>query len=243
MDRLRPRSSALVLCLLVAPVLLVVACGGGSKATGVSDYGKVATATAPARMPDVVFTTGGGAVGGPGRRYTVQEGDSPSSIADRFGITADELMAANGLTSSSILHVGDVLTIPGSADTGTPGPSGTTPSPTPRNGRTPTPTSEAAPPGGRTPGADQQVYTVQSGDNASTIAAQFGITVEQLAAMNGTTVDGLRSLQVGDTLIVPAGAPQPAATEPPPTEAPPLPTDTPPVEAPLPTDTPPVPAQ
>lgn len=239
MDRLRPRSGVLVLCLLSAPVLFVAACGGGGKASGASDYSKVPTATAPAKMPDVVFTTGGGAVGGPGRRYTVVEGDSPSSIAAHFGITVEDLMAANGITDPTSLHVGDVLTIPGSDATASPA-AGGTPSPTPRNGRTPTPAS-GTPAGGRTPGAGEQVYTVASGDNASSIAARFGITVEQLAAMNGTSVDGLRNLQVGDTLIVPAGAPQPAATEPPPTEAPPLPTDTPAVELPAPTDTPPAP--
>ncbi len=241
MDRLR-RPGTLLLFLLAAPALLAAACGGGSNTSGTSDYGKVPTATAPAKMPDIVFTTGGGAVGGPGRRYTVVEGVSPSSIAAHFGITVDELMSANGITDPTSLHVGDVLTIPGTPDAGTPPASPAAPSPTPRNGRTPTPTSEAPrTSGGATPGPGEQVYTVQSGDNASSIAAQFGITVEQLASMNGTTVDALRSLHVGDTLIVPAGSPQPTATEPAPTEAPPLPTDTPPAEAPLPTDTPPAP--
>ena len=44
---------------------------------------------------------------------------------------------------------------------------------------------------------------VQSGDNANDIALRFGVTVEELAAANDTTVDNLRSLEVGQVLIIP----------------------------------------
>ena len=47
--------------------------------------------------------------------YTVQDGDYPESIAAQFGITADALMAANGITDPASLQVGQVLIIPEAA--------------------------------------------------------------------------------------------------------------------------------
>jgi LysM repeat protein len=44
--------------------------------------------------------------------YIVQEGDYPSSIAEQFGISAEELMEANGITDPTSLIVGQELIIP-----------------------------------------------------------------------------------------------------------------------------------
>jgi LysM repeat protein len=44
--------------------------------------------------------------------YIVQEGDYPSSIAEQFGISAEELMEANGITDPTSLMVGQELIIP-----------------------------------------------------------------------------------------------------------------------------------
>jgi soluble lytic murein transglycosylase-like protein len=46
-------------------------------------------------------------------RYTVRAGDSFYGIANRFGIRAPALAAANHLTLSSMLHPGQVLVVPG----------------------------------------------------------------------------------------------------------------------------------
>lgn len=213
--------------LLVLSLVVATACGGGSSAGGASDYSRVATATAPARLPDPIFASGGRVAPANGLHYTVQSGDSPSSIAAKFGISVEDLMSANGITDPTKLVAGEVLVIPGAS--GTPVASPTATATTRANGQataTPAATSAVA---GRTPGPGEQAYVVQSGDNASVIAARFGITVDELAAMNGTTANALRNLQVGDVLVVPAVEAEPTATEPPPTEvAPPLPTDTPP---------------
>ncbi len=48
-----------------------------------------------------------------GSKYKVKSGDSLSGIAAKFGITWQELAAANGLTAQSRLNVGQELTIPG----------------------------------------------------------------------------------------------------------------------------------
>jgi LysM repeat protein len=44
--------------------------------------------------------------------YTVQDGDIPSTIADKFGITVEALMEANGITDPTSLMIGQVLVIP-----------------------------------------------------------------------------------------------------------------------------------
>lgn len=47
--------------------------------------------------------------------YIVQSGDTIISIASRFGLTQDELLAANPITDANFLGIGDELIIPGLA--------------------------------------------------------------------------------------------------------------------------------
>lgn len=49
--------------------------------------------------------------------YTVQAGDFPGSIAERFDITVDELLTANNMTFDSVIYPGDTLLIPGTVNT------------------------------------------------------------------------------------------------------------------------------
>src|SRR5262245_41382597 len=58
--------------------------------------------------------------------YTVQKGDSMSTIAEKFGVKLDDLQAANPEISSNAMSVGQVLKIPSNPDN----PSGE-PTPTP----------------------------------------------------------------------------------------------------------------
>ena len=44
--------------------------------------------------------------------YIVQEGDIPVTIAEQFGITAEELLDANGITDPTSLFIGQELIIP-----------------------------------------------------------------------------------------------------------------------------------
>jgi LysM repeat protein len=44
--------------------------------------------------------------------YVVQEGDTLSAIAGRFGTTVAAIQAANGLGESDVINIGQVLVIP-----------------------------------------------------------------------------------------------------------------------------------
>lgn len=130
--------------------------------------------------------------------YTVQSGDTLYAIAGRFGTTVDAIVAANGISNPNIIHVGQVLTIPGEG--GSPGP-------------TPTP----PPPGGG------GTYTVVPGDTLSSIAARFGTTWQEIAALNNISNPNI--IHVGQVLQVPGGGGPPPPPPPPgPTPPPPPPT-------------------
>jgi LysM repeat protein len=63
-----------------------------------------ATATAYARQLVPTPTPAG--------LYVVQQGDTLSGLAEDFGTTVEELMAANGLTDANALQAGQTLIIP-----------------------------------------------------------------------------------------------------------------------------------
>ncbi len=211
----------LALALILLPAaLLAFACGGSGGPAAQSDTAKIPTATLPANLPEPLIVEGTPARPGSSKdTYVVQSGDSLYAIAQKLGTTVDELMSLNNLDSTE-LAVGQALKIPqtGAAEvTPTESPASTevASTPTPKGAtETPRPTAETP-----TPSASGQQYTVQSGDNANDIALRFGITVEELAAANHTTVDALRSLQVGDVLIIPP-ATATATTTPEPTTPP-----------------------
>jgi LysM repeat protein len=51
----------------------------------------------------------------PSGTYTIASGDTVSSIAARFGVSTEALLAANGLDWSSVIYTGHTLAIPGGA--------------------------------------------------------------------------------------------------------------------------------
>jgi LysM repeat protein len=143
------------------------------------------------------------------------------AIAAELGVPIEELISLNDLADPSRLEVDQVLKIP------------------PRDGTQPAPVPDEEPPVvEEEPPAvpiGEDEYEVQSGDNASAIAARFGITLQELADANDTTIDELRTLFVGQVLSIPQfpdRTPVPTSTlapEPEPTE---VPIEEPPVEEP-----------
>ncbi|MEZ4767069.1 MAG: LysM peptidoglycan-binding domain-containing protein [Caldilineales bacterium] len=117
--------------------------------------------------------------------YEVKAGDTLTQIALRFGVSQQELMAANGITNPSLIYTGQTLVIPG-ADAQ---PAAQQPA-----------TSEPALPA---------VHIVKAGETLSAIAAQYGLTTAELAAANNLTNPSL--IRTGGRLRIPGGD---AAAEP-----------------------------
>ena len=95
-----------------------------------------------------------------GAAYTVAQGDTVGEIAARSGVSISALAQANDLNDPNLIYIGQRLTIPG------------------RDG-----TADSAP---IQPGPTQ-THVVRAGESLGTIAARFGLTIEQLAQANGIT--------------------------------------------------------
>jgi LysM repeat protein len=118
----------------------------------------------------------------------VQPGDTLSSIAVRHGTTVRELVVINNIANPNLIYAGQTLKL--SADSNCSQPP-TTPPPTTPPPTTPPPTS-----GG--------TYVVKPGDTLSSIAARYGTTVQELAALNGISNPNL--IYAGQVLQIPGGS-------------------------------------
>ncbi|QTN01369.1 LysM peptidoglycan-binding domain-containing protein [Sediminibacillus dalangtanensis] len=101
--------------------------------------------------------------------YTVQSGDNLSSIAVKFGVTVAQLQEWNNISDPNSIQIGQVLQVKAPTDGG---------------------------------GSGASTYTVQSGDNLSSIAVKFGVTVAQLQEWNN--ISDPNSIQIGQVLQVKA---------------------------------------
>ncbi len=112
--------------------------------------------------------------------YVVQPGDTYSGIAARFGLSTAELLALNPETPPNRLLAGGVIRVPAASPLETP---------------------IDAPVVAPEPEPDLTIYVVVAGDTAYAIAATFGLSLTELAALN-PSID-LNLLPVGQTLVVP----------------------------------------
>jgi LysM repeat protein len=129
--------------------------------------------------------------------YIVQPGDTLSSIGRTYGVTVEQLIFANCLTSTAI-YPGHQLYVPNVApqlptSTNTIGPVVTNTQPPPT---TPQPTNTLIPPAiptspppssGCGPPASWVTYIVQPGDTVYSISSAYSITVNQLRYANCLT--------------------------------------------------------
>ncbi len=110
-------------------------------------------------------------------RYTVQPGDSMYTIAQRYAVSLDALIAANPqITNPNQIHPCDVLCVPGSSS----------------QCREPT----SCPPG------FQGRYTVQPGDSMYSIAQHYGVSLNALIAAN-PQITNPNEIHPCDVLCVP----------------------------------------
>ncbi|HEU4975897.1 MAG TPA: LysM peptidoglycan-binding domain-containing protein [Baekduia sp.] len=112
--------------------------------------------------------------------HLVAVGETLSGIAAANGLSTQSLAAANGLPADAYVIAGRTLEIPAP---------GTAPAASAVSAQT---ASEPAPLGG---------YRVRLGDTLSAIAAEHGVSLEQLAAANGLDPTGV--LVVGTSLRLP----------------------------------------
>lgn len=68
-------------------------------------------------------SSGGGSSGSAARTYTVKQGDTLNAIAQRYGVSAAALAAANGLSNPNNIRIGMVLRIPAGGSGGSTAPS------------------------------------------------------------------------------------------------------------------------
>lgn len=156
-----------------------------------------------------------------GNYYVVQNGDSLWKIANKYGITVNELKSLNGLTSNN-LTVGQILEVPGSSSSA----SGTY---TVKSGDSlwkianeyGLTVAELKSLNGLTSdnlsigqvlkvsnssgssNSSSNTYTVKSGDSLWKIANQYGVTVNELKSLNDLTSD---ILSIGQVLKIPSSS-------------------------------------
>ena len=125
--------------------------------------------------------------GATGGGYVVQPGDTLSGIAAANGTSVDAVAAANGLDPTGLLIAGSSLSVAGGGGS-----------------------APAASSGGAAPQV-QGAYTVRPGDTLSALAAGAGVSMSDMAAMNGLDPDGL--LVSGTVIKLPGGAPVPVRAD------------------------------
>ena len=95
--------------------------------------------------------------------YTVQKGDTYWTISQKYGVSLDSLLAANGATNNPALFVGDIVKIP-SSDSGNSGGSSSS-----------------------SPSVTYKTHTVTSGDTLWNLAIKYGIPYQELLTTNSLT--------------------------------------------------------
>jgi len=141
------------------------------------------TETAPLRLPAAAQGSVPAATPDAPATYTVQPGDTVSTIAARFGLAAADVLTWNGLGWRSVIYPGQSLALIA-------------------------PAADAAPvesaPNEATPAAGASTHTVVAGDTIFRIAQQQGVSVGAVLSANSLADDSI--IYPGQTLTIPAAA-------------------------------------
>lgn len=141
--------------------------------------------------------------------YTVQPGDTLTSVARHYGITIQELAEANGLRSNSWLYINQTITIPDKGSEAEAISESTTEVSVEASSQAASDSAEAVEVAALAEAPTEEAaattgsYLVQGGDTLYGIARTHGTTVEALMIANN-----LRSslIRVGQTLSLPDGS-------------------------------------
>ncbi len=196
---------------LIAVGLLLSACGGSngeaaSRPTVTLEAGETSYATLPVAttIPTVDETVEAADTSGV-QEYTVQAGDYGIKVAEKFGVSLQDLENINGWSSanSEFPGIGSVIKIPAG---------GTAPAaanPAEEETATPATGTDA---GGETGEAIPEVggnceagsYTIEAGDTSRfKVANKFDVTVEAMDAANAST-NGYSAFYPGLKIVIPA---------------------------------------
>ena len=130
---------------------------------------------------------GGGPAAAASGQVTVEAGDTLSQIAERHGLSVQQLMAINGIENADHVEIGQTLRIRGGGAA--------------RN--------EASTPTAFTYEQGAEEHVVRKGESLSAIAAGHGLELERLVALNG--IDDPNLVKAGQRLRL-TGDPDPAPT-------------------------------
>lgn len=144
--------------------------------------------------------------------HEVRAGENLYRIAQRYGVTVTTLAQTNGIALTNdatagviaILTIGQRVTIPQCGTTGAIPPATSTPL-----GSTTTnaidPTTGAVVTNPNPPVSSGRVHTVREGETLFEIALLYGVTVDDLVALNNLTNPGV--IIMGQQLVIPATTP------------------------------------
>ncbi len=124
-----------------------------------------------------------------GGQYTVQAGDTLYGISRKAGVSVDQLLTVNGLSTSSVIRPGQSLSL------GTPAKQTNPTVATTVSTKSVSNTAKATANG---------YYTVKAGDTLYGISRKFGMSLSQLVSVNGISASSL--IVPGQTLRVAGGA-------------------------------------
>ncbi len=137
--------------------------------------------------------------------HTVAPGDTMYSISRRYGVSINDLIAANSLINPNFIKVGQIINIPGTDGGGTDSPTPTPAPSTPTEGRT---------------------HVVSFGQTVATIARLYGVTISDIA--NANQLLNINLIYVGQVLNIPGSSGSTPTTPTQPTPTPTTPTTEPP---------------
>lgn len=112
--------------------------------------------------------------------HTVRKGDNLFSISQKFSIDLDKLLELNGLTETSVLHIGDEVKLPVDSK------------------EIPT-EKKSSSPAVKLP-KNAQLYTVKKGDNLWSIASDLDVSLDSIYEYNNLTPDS--RITPGDTIKI-----------------------------------------
>lgn len=127
--------------------------------------------------------------------HEVRRGETLYRLATTYGLTVEEIAAANGVLNVDLIAAGRALQIPGCGTSGVTPPPTSTPRATPGQGGGSDPNVTPAPPSGRS-------HIVRTGETLFQISLIYGATVEGIVAANPEIRD-INIIFIGQRLAIP----------------------------------------